>query len=390
MVSVSFSKSVQAAFIPVKNTFIHFDTCPLPHSMVRTSSCPPLRDSFGAGIDNTGLWAGGMNELCYAMVPKTVGQMAAADVYFTPDSSPRYLSFCEQDPTALHSDNCSSVGRESLEMDSAALVYETQKPHAADEERELEQKHVQWTTVRSRRRRSKLLGPQMTRSGPAMRPLQELEAEFNDGRPDLSRRADGNTTERAANVSPAPLQDVMHATMPQQVSVRPQQQDMIQTEPQQNIVNVHPYGPHLRTQRFLVGIEGGSLPVLERLFGPGSEFTKRVIAESVGAKVWVCGQGSCTSVCEATSGCSGPLAICVSALAGPSFDTAAMLVQERLEWVQHEHKCRKDRIWNCADKVTGSVWDSEPRDRLAYSCLGRAEDYSAQEGLFAPHAASQE
>merc|ERR1712032_1335432 len=146
-------------------------------------------------------------------------------------------------------------------MGSASLGDESQELPSSDDERDLEQDSVQWTIVRSRRSRPKVVGPHVKWLCSVMRPLRELEAEFNNRRPNLTCSADINTTERAVDTSSAPLQEVMRAT----ISARPV---MIQTEPQQNKNNVHPSRSRLCTQRFALGIEDGSLPVMERLFGP--------------------------------------------------------------------------------------------------------------------------
>lgn len=91
-----------------------------------------------------------------------------------------------------------------------------------------------------------------------------------------------------------------------------------------------------RTKEFEMGVEDESrLGVVQRLIDRPGECLKQIV--ELGAKVWVCGKGASSSPeGPRREGCAGTLKVCVSAAAGPGFETAVALVEELISSVRAE------------------------------------------------------
>lgn len=73
--------------------------------------------------------------------------------------------------------------------------------------------------------------------------------------------------------------------------------------------------------------------VVQKLLGPAGDHLEQVNSRLKGAQVWLSGHGLCSGACPAFDSEAGPLAICVSATSGPSFDMAMECVHKLLDVV---------------------------------------------------------
>mmetsp|Transcript_96280 Transcript_96280/g.272151 ORF Transcript_96280/g.272151 Transcript_96280/m.272151 type:complete len:463 (-) Transcript_96280:390-1778(-) len=311
MLSVIFPDSVEDGAIPVKNTFIHFDTAQVPPSAVRSATCPPILRPCCSPEDST-TWGGATRVLCHAMASRLDAPTEAKDVYFTPDSSPRCRGrsgVSSLDATAEGSATPSAESWASAEGVWASAVTDTPSGPGR-------------TCVSSRGR---------TDEGTTARVP-----------PPRGGGIVGWTTVQSSRKPPkvqtllagAPRQQVMQ-TAPSAVAVPGERERQRQEAPARA-------NTQYITQRFELGIEddcgASGFHARRRLIGPGGEVMKRIAAESKGARVWVSGGNPCPSEYREPKDCMGPLMVCVSAISGPSFEIAVGLVQELLERVRAEHK----------------------------------------------------
>mmetsp|Transcript_80818 Transcript_80818/g.168624 ORF Transcript_80818/g.168624 Transcript_80818/m.168624 type:complete len:143 (-) Transcript_80818:313-741(-) len=98
-----------------------------------------------------------------------------------------------------------------------------------------------------------------------------------------------------------------------------------------------------KTCRFYVGIEQDpSFQVCRRLIGIGGSNMKKIIASAPDAKIRIRGRGSKYLEGPEEKESNEELMICISATTSASYEAAARLVKELLEWVHEEYRqfCR--------------------------------------------------
>lgn len=316
--------------LPVKNTFINFDEPAAARVLrchVRSASCPAWVWPYRC-VDGAPTWEGATQALCQAMALKP---MADDIVFYTPDSS----------PTSSNADVaiCDPITKEiQYEFQaSCSTLSSVEPPHQSDSDEtliecgtidpgEIVQSNTstskaedsdasnEWIEVRASKRKSKIQRVPPSKSC-MCHSLQKL------------CRCDS----KLAPCSPPP-------------AISPQSERAFKSRaPAQQVMHVHP-GKMCKTkcraitQKFDVGIDvDRGFNVLRRLFGTAGANIKRIVAESMGAKVWVCCGDSCVSDSGDWVESMGPLMICVSAMSGPSFDIAVQQVNELLETVRREH-----------------------------------------------------
>lgn len=305
-------RNVAQHVVPVKNTFVHFDDTVEevpPPPLLRASTCPPTIPNCCC-VKEANDWRSATQALCHAMTPAICHPVGPElmpspvdEEYLIPRSALRYqVEAAKAAGEAL----CVSEGGDTLtacSWESPNLI--KQQGEAQSEGAPRSDKDGDWTAT--------CLG--RWNVGPGCLDVLGCRDGCSEGK--VHYYADFPTAEAAM-----PRQEVMGsmAQAPRQVRL----------------------GDECAT-KFPVGIEEDrSFRVVQRLLGPRGTNLRLITAESMGAKVWLCGRGSCLPENPETEDLvqrvlMGPLTLCVSAASGPSFGLAVELVQTLLDAVRAEH-----------------------------------------------------
>jgi len=114
--------------------------------------------------------------------------------------------------------------------------------------------------------------------------------------------------------------------------------------------------------------------VVRRLLGPGGENLKHITAESNGAKVWICGDGSRRTEGARDRDPLGPLAICASATSHASLDEASALIQDLLKATREDHA----RFLSCKTSAPSAAVADKAWPFAASLLVGIEEDAAFQ------------
>mmetsp|Transcript_63838 Transcript_63838/g.99456 ORF Transcript_63838/g.99456 Transcript_63838/m.99456 type:complete len:459 (-) Transcript_63838:271-1647(-) len=312
----------ESAF-PVKNTFINYDG---PHlrrfAAQRSSTCPPCFPNAYALAD-CATWEAATQVLCHAMAPKRETRMESSSVSVV-GASPRLspAEVCSIDRTSIATIECSSTLPHSLQTEtssvpSSCFVTPFSSPRSFDSVASVENREVEkdimeeneWTEVsikKSKKGKSEK-GVVASHSLPDARSANNKRVSTKKkGRPESNAFAIQTSSDDPLVNSLSPPQPIAGSAC------------------------------H-HSERFFVGIEDDdAFRVVRRLLGPGGNNLRRIDARCPGAKVWICGKGSCKDPSDA--GNLGPLALCIKAATQDSFKLASELVRELLSSVQEQYE----------------------------------------------------
>lgn len=331
---VTFSVADVQLVFPVKNTFIHFDgPPPMPEGLQRAVTSPPRvqsQCSADSGLD----WDRATEALCHAK--PLMRALLADDAYFTPDSSPRCdaCSICSWQSMEILEDRMLAPDEPHREASKARGAGPNEQRRSwADESLEGSDAEDDdgWTEVRPAKRRANSRREEIT------------------AQPNLLSLAQPPCTLRARGRAAASLVRPAMANPPRQQAMGPKPRALrptpaLATPPRQMRMQKAAGAMKSPTQKIKVGIEEDRcFRVVRRILGSRGECMRRIQAESKGAKVWLCGRGSCLPEAIETERfvervLMGPLTVCVSASTGHSSELAVKLVQELLDKVHGEYR----------------------------------------------------
>lgn len=305
---------------PVKNTFINYDG---PHlrrfAAQRSSTCPPCFPNAYALAD-CATWEAATQVLCHAMAPKRETRMESASVSVV-GASPRLspAEVCSIDRTAIATIECSStlpypLQMETLSVPSSCFVTPFSSPRsfnsvASVENREVEKQipeDDEWTEVSIKKGKK-------GKSEKGVVASHDLPDARSVSKKRVSTRKKGRLEANTLAIQTSADDPLVNSlSRPQPLACQ-------------------------HSERFFVGIEDDdAFRVVRRLLGPGGNNLRRIDSRCPGAKVWICGKGSCKDPSDA--GNLGPLALCIKAATQDSFELASELVRELLLSVQEQYE----------------------------------------------------